>query len=414
MVATIEVTPEVRKGRNKLAATVVVGHAVKHVFNSALQATLLPELKLEYDLSASAFGALSTAGRVTSGMTTMVAGYLGDRFVNRAGLMLAISLGLMGASYFLLGIVVEYWMLFGVMLLIGIGPSLYHPPAIASLSRKFPDRRGFAISLHGTGGSVGEVVGPVLTGALITGTYLVAFTWHEVLRISVIPALIFAALIWLSMRNIPAADSGTKSFADYYSGLFRLLRERAMLMLVGVTALRSMGQSSIMAFLPVYLREDLGHEAIEVGAFMASAQVAGIIAQPIMGYLSDRVGRKIVLVPAMIVLGGLFITLRFAAPGIPLTVVILAMGSFLYSLHTIFIAAAMDVSKGEAQSTVVSLIYGASFFGTFSPFLAGVIVDSTAKTGNAFIYAGVVVLISTVLLAVVKLPKTANQMAVRH
>jgi hypothetical protein len=90
------------------------------------------------------------------------------------------------------------------------------------------------------------------------------------------------------------------------------------------------------------------------------------------------------------------------------------MGSFLYSLHTIFIAAAMDVSKGEAQSTVVSLIYGASFFGTFSPFLAGVIVDSTAKTGNAFIYAGVVVLISTVLLAVVKLPKTANQMAVRH
>ena len=179
--ATIQVTEEIRRGRNQLAFTVVLGHTVKHIYNSGLQSVILAVIKDDLGLSGTQFGLLATSQRVTSGTTTMVAGYLGDRFANRSGLMLMLSLGIMGISYYLMGSAPSYWFLFAVMLLVGIGPSLYHPPAIASLSRKFPDRRGFAISLHGTGGSVGEVVGPVLTGGLISGTYLVAFEWRDVL-----------------------------------------------------------------------------------------------------------------------------------------------------------------------------------------------------------------------------------------
>ena len=112
----------------------------------------------------------------------------------------------------------------------------------------------------------------------------------------------------------------------------------------------------------------------------------------------------------MTVLGLLFFALKFADPGIQLVLVVLAMGSFLYSLHTIFIAAAIDVAQGEAQATVVSVIYGASFFGAVSPFIAGLIVDASV-TSNAFVYAGILVLIGTALMVIQKLPKTANQMA---
>ena len=142
------------------------------------------------------YGALFTFRNITSGGTTMVAGYLGERFANRSGAMLFISLALMGISYFLLGVAPNFFWIVLVIFLVGIGPSLYHPPAIASLSRKFPDRRGFAISLHGTGGSVGEVLGPLIVGlvttetfkvgTLITVTYLVAFQWDEVFRLSLI------------------------------------------------------------------------------------------------------------------------------------------------------------------------------------------------------------------------------------
>ena len=403
-----QVSPEVRRGRNQLAATVVLGHTVKHIYNSGLNSVIMAAIKDDMGLTGAQFGLLSTSQRITSGTTTMIAGYLGDRFANRSGLMLLISLGMMGISFYLLGSAPNYTLLLAVMLLVGIGPSLYHSPAIASLSRKFPDRRGFAISLHGTGGSIGEVVGPVLVGGLISGTYLVAFTWSDVLHISVAPALFFAVLIYLMMRNIPTAAADIESMGEYFNSLKTLLRRPAMISLVVVTALRSTGQSAVMAFLPVYLNEELGYEFVVIGLFMSGAQVTGIVVQPIMGYLSDRFGRKVVLVPCTAAMGLLIAALKFADPGVFLILTVLAMGAFLYSLHTIYIASAMDVAQGQAQSTVVSLIYGASFLGAFSPWVAGVIVDRT-EISNAFIYGGVMVVIGAIILALTKLPKTVNQ-----
>ncbi len=422
---SVPISADVRRGRNRLAATVVLGHAIKHIYNSGLQSILLAVIKDDLALSGAQFGLLSTSGRVTSGATTMVAGYLGDRFANRSGIMLMSSLGMMGISYFLLGSAPNYYLLLAAMLLVGVGPSLYHSPAIASLSRKFPDKRSFAISLHGTGGSIGEVVGPVLTGGLITGTYLVAFEWRDVLQISVLPALLCGLLIYLMMRNIPTVSTETASLGDYFSSLFALMSRRAMIALVAITALRSMGQGAIMAFLPVYLLEDQGITAVVIGLFMASIQFVGILAQPAMGFLADRFGHKAVLVPATAALGVLMIALRFAeaddvitftlwrlqiaAPGLQFGLIGLAMGAFLYALHAIYIAAAMDVAEGEAQSTVVSLIYGASFLGALSPFIAGVIVDFT-DTASAFVYGGVMVLAATLILVFTRLPKTFSQL----
>ena len=418
------VPDELRKGRNQLASTVIMGHTVKHIYNSALP-LLLAMLKVDpkFELSATQYGVIAGAGRGTSGATTMVAGYLGERFADRAGIMLFISLSLMGISYFLLGVAPSYWWIFAVMLLVGIGPSLYNPPAIASLSRKFPDKIGFAISLHGTGGSIGEMLGPVIiglltaetfkVGTLITVTYLVAFEWHEVLKISVIPALFFASLVYLMMRNISTADAKITSVSEYFSDLGVLLRNWGMIGLISVTALRSMGQSAIQYFLPLYLLTavddgGLGKDELTVGFFLAGAQVAGVVAQPIMGWLSDNHGRKVVLVPAMTLLGILYITLSISSDGYPLLLNILFMGAFVYSLHTIFIAAAMDVALGKAQSTVVSLIYGASFIGTVSPIIAGLLVDAFGLT-SAFVYSGIIVLSSTVVLIGLRLPKTMSQ-----
>ena len=414
-----DLSPEILQGRNRLAVSVIIGHAIKHVFNSALP-ILLPLMKLDRGLSVTQYGALFTFRNITSGGTTMVAGYLGERFANRSGAMLFISLALMGISYFLLGVAPNFFWIVLVIFLVGIGPSLYHPPAIASLSRKFPDRRGFAISLHGTGGSVGEVLGPLIVGlvttetfkvgTLITVTYLVAFQWDEVFRISVIPALFFAVLVYLMMRNIPSVETGSSSIKDYFGDLGSLLKIWNMLGLILVTALRSMGQSAIQSFLILYLMAPideggLNKTALVAGLFISGSQAVGIFAQPVMGWVSDRYGRKIVLVPSMTALGLLFIALNFAEDGYQLWINVLVMGAFVYSLHGIFIAAAMDVAEGKAQSTVVSLIYGASFLGSFSPYIAALIVDGFGLQ-SAFVYSGVMVLIATVLLATLKLPET--------
>ena len=402
---SIPLAPEIRRGRNQLATTVVLGHAIKHIYNSGLRTILLPEIKIGLGLSATQLGSLAFSRHATSWVTSMGAGYLGDRFPNRASLILAFSLALTGVSFFVVGAAPNYWMMFAAMLLVGVGPSLYHPPAIGALSRRFPDRRGFAISLHGTGGSIGEVLGPIITAGVLT-----LLMWRDVLQASLFPALLAAFVIWSMMRSMPGEVPGTASTRAYFTSLATLLRRRALLALVLVTALRSMGQGVIITFLPVYLREDLEFSATRVALYMSMSQVVGIGAQPAMGFLSDRFGRKMVLMPAMACMGLLFITLTYADPGVQMVLTILALGAFQYSLHTIFIAAAMDIAGGEVQSTVVSLIYGASFLGTLSPVLAGVIADNYGIP-STFLYGGAVVLVSTFILAVLKLPKTVTQMA---
>jgi MFS family permease len=61
------------------------------------------------------------------------------------------------------------------------------------------------------------------------------------------------------------------------------------------------------------------------------------------------------------------------------------------------------------QSTVVALIYGAGFLGTFSPYIAGLLVDEFG-IHSAFLYGGVVSVLATVVLIPLRLPRTARQL----
>ena len=83
---------ELTKGRNKVAGTIAVAHTIKHIYGSGQSSLIMPEISIDLGLTRSQFGFLNTASAVAWWSSTMVAGYLGDRFSNRAGLMLSISL----------------------------------------------------------------------------------------------------------------------------------------------------------------------------------------------------------------------------------------------------------------------------------------------------------------------------------
>ena len=403
MIEETQVAQEAKKGRNQMAAAVVLGHTIKHIHGSALQSLLLPRMKIDLGISGTQFGVLAAARQATGGVTTMYGGYLGDRFAHRAPLLLTFSLAWMGMVSFLTGGAPSYLLILVAMLLAGVGPSLYHPPAIGILSRRFPDKHGFAIALHGTGGSVGQVLGPIVAWGMLAW-----LSWRGVLQISLLPALLAAFVIWTMMRNVPAGTGGTTSTKAYFTSLGGLLKNQRLMTLLLMGMFLSMGQHAINTFLPVFLLEDLDFSVRRVAVYLSLSQVVGIGAQPLMGTFSDRLGRKTVLVPAMTILGLLFLALHYADHGMQLTLTIVAMGAFLYSLHSVIIATAIDVAGGATPATVGSLSYGASFLGSISPILAGAFTDKYGVS-SAFLYGGVMVLLATVILGLMKLPMTPTQ-----
>jgi FSR family fosmidomycin resistance protein-like MFS transporter len=393
----LDPSADTTRGRTKIAATIFVAHAIKHLYNSGQGSLIMPEIKISLGLNRAQFGSLATSSSIAWWTSTMVAGYLGDRFSNRAGMMLAAAMSLMGGAFYLLGIAPNYKTMLVVMFLAGIGPSLFHPPALGELSRRFPDRRGFAVSLHGMGANIGEVLGAPAVAGLLT-----FMMWRDVLKISLGPALFVAAAVWLLMPSRKAeVGDVVASTRGYFGSLADLMRNRVLLLLIVATALRSIGEGGVGGFLSLYMREDLKYSVTTVALFLSLAQAAGIVSQPIMGILSDRVGRKPVLVTGTGLVMLSAFALSVAKPGIQLFLAVMVRGAFSFSLHHIFVAAALDAARGVAQSTVVSLIYGAGFLGTFSPFLAGLISD---KYGihSAFVYGGVTLIFPTVLLAVAR------------
>src|SRR5262245_43445919 len=93
-----------RQGRAGFATLIVLSHAFKHMCTAALTAALIPEIKLTLDLTATQVGTLGSVQQFSGWFSTMMSGYLGDRFVHRTGRMLAISLAITGIALFVIGL----------------------------------------------------------------------------------------------------------------------------------------------------------------------------------------------------------------------------------------------------------------------------------------------------------------------
>ena len=385
--------------RRTLLITAVAGHGIKHLMNAAF-AVLLPEMKAGLGLTNTQIGVLSASRFLAGGLANFPAGYIADRFTNLRAIVLGLSIAGIGVTYFLAGITTVFWLITLWTSLMVVSISLWHPAAIGSLSRQFTSNRGFAISLHGTGGSVGEAVGPIVAGVLLG-----FFAWEFIFQGAIVPALILGLLIWLVLRRVPADISQAASFGDYAVGIRALLTNRRLLLVLLFTGGFAGAQATMYTFLPIYLREDVSLSPATVGVYLSLLNIPGIGSQPVMGYLSDRFGRKAVLTPAMASLGVFYLLLGVVPAvtnsilgveiqgGIALVAIILGASLFFYPMMAIFLASASDLAPSDVQSTTVSLVFGvATIVGFLGPLVAGVIADTYSLQATFYFCAALVLL----------------------
>ena len=385
-----ELTPGQRR---TLLITAVTGHGIKHLMNAAF-AVLLPELKTGLGLTNTQVGVLSTSRFLTGGLANFPAGYIADRFTKLRAIVLGISIAGIGITYALAGLTMSFWLVTLWTSLMVLFISLWHPAAIGSLSRQFTANRGFAIALHGTGGSIGEALGPIVAGFLLG-----FFAWQVIFQGAIVPGLILGFIIWFVLRRVPADISQAASFAEYLVALRRLLRNRRLLLVLFFTGGFAGAQATMYTFLPVYLREDIGLTSGALGFHLFLLHVTGIGSQPVMGYLSDRWGRKAVMVPAMAILAIAYFLFGVVPEGLPLIATILVASLFFYPMMAIFLASASDLAPSDVQSTTVSLVFGvATLFGSLAPLIGGWIADEQDLPTTFIFCAALVMFAATVAL----------------
>ena len=164
-----------------------------------------------------------------------------------------------------------------------------------------------------------------------------------------------------------------------------------------------MANVAFLPFLALYLGldEELGLGNAEVGLHIALLVGVGIVSTPVMGYLSDRLGRKLVLIPGLISLCILTALLVPFGEGVGLIVILALLGIFLFSDQPILTAAALDiVGEGVVASTLGVFSFSRFVLAAASPLIAGRLVDTLGIESTFLYIAGLYVLGTIVLLAV--------------
>jgi MFS family permease len=368
---------------------ITIGHGLTHWYPATFY-LLLPLIGAELGLSYSQIGLIMTCQYIASAVANVPGGILVDT-VGRKGLLMAISLFWVGFPYLLISFTHSYAMLLVCIALVGFGNSLWHPTAIPTLAQRYPDRKGLVLSLHGMGGNVGDAVAPLVVGAA-----LAIFSWRQVVVMNVAPGLIVAALMLVFLGGIrlgaKRAQVETQSLGDYLRGLRGLLRNRSVVLLSTGSAFRTMTQTALLTFLPVYLAHDLGYSPAWVGACLFLLQAAGFAAAPVAGHLSDRMGRKHILIGSMLSSGAVLALMAFAG-GSPLFIGLVAvLGFFLYATRPVIQAWLLETTPKNMGGSSIGVLFGAQAVGgSLGPLFGGMVADQYGLLATFYLFAGMIV-----------------------
>jgi FSR family fosmidomycin resistance protein-like MFS transporter len=334
--------------------------------------------------------------------------------VGRKGLLMAVSLFWVGFPYLLIGFTHSYGMLLACIALVGFGNSLWHPTAIPTLGSRYPERKGLVLSLHGMGGNVGDAIAPLVVGAA-----LAAFSWREVVVANVLPGLVVALLMFVFLGTLQlrarksSAEEKSQSLREYLAGLGPLFRNRSVLLLSTGSAFRSMTQSALLTFLPVYLAHEMGYSPALVGGCLFALQAAGFAAAPVAGHLSDRMGRKQILMASM-ASSAVVLTAMALAGGSPVFIALIAvLGFFLYATRPVIQAWLLETAPKNMGGSTIGVLFGAQAVGAaLGPLFGGVVADRYGLLATFYFLACTIVVANLIVLWVPALPASRGTVKV--
>jgi sugar phosphate permease len=354
------------------------GHAFTHWYTATFY-LLLPLIGKELGLSYTEIGLIMTTQHIVGAVSNLPGGMVVD-MVGKKGYLMATSLFWVGFPYALMSLTHSYWMLLVCVTLVGIGNNLWHPAAITTLAYRYPDRKGLVIAYHGMGGNIADGVAPLVVGALLAW-----FSWRTVVVINVVPGLFMAAMILVMLGAFTMASSHdhvnargkSRGAKNYFKDVVSLLRNRALMLVSVGSAFRTMTQTGLLTFLPVYLAYELAYSPFAVGVCMAVMQVAGFAASPIGGHLSDKMGRKRIVMASMVLSCVTIAFMAAAGKSFAFVLFIALVGFFLYAMRPVLQAWAVEATPKDLAGSGVGLQFGIQHIGaSIAPALFGMIADA--------------------------------------
>lgn len=357
-----------RRSLIHLSAAAIVAYA-----SYALCRTpLLPLFAQHLGAGPEVVGLVVAASTITGVFVKLPAGALSD-VLGRRPLLLAGAFVFAVLPFSYLAIV-SITGLIAVRVVHGHATAIFGPVASAAVSDLAPpDRRGRWLGTYATAQAAGQALAPVLAGYLIAvGGFDLAFVVAGVLGLAA-PALVASVPIG---QAAPVAAAGRR-WKEFRTGIRDVLGARLVLIASAAQAVQFMLNGVVTAFLPLYAKDAVGLAPADIGWLFAVQTLAVLGARPVVGALSDRLGRRAAIASGLMLCGGALWAVSMADDGPTLAMCVIGYGLGVASTSAATSAFITDVTPRErygAAHGVFGTIYDIG--DALGPIGAGVLVGA--------------------------------------
>lgn len=363
----------------------------------------------EFGSDVETLGLMMMASALTGIVAAPFMGSLADRFGRRPIVLgslaayVAVNLGFLLASSPTMFIVIRA--VEGVFMA-GLGPAAMG--VIADIAPE--NRRAQWIGIVNGGSSVGWFLGPVMGGLLYDGWgYAAPFTasaaaafFAFVAAFIMVPETrtrVMRQRDALRQRRAAARATAPTQTVSFWAALPRPLPSFAVLLFINFAVI--FAWTFFEPQLMFYAYDELGWTTAQFGVAASSYGVASMLGQMVLGRLSDRFGRKPLLLAGVFLHSAQYVGMIFITSyqRIMLAFIAAGLGEALFS--PALSAYYLDITPEQHRSRVFGIKGAASSLGGLAGPALVVVVTSFISPQNVFTISGALVILSALLALVV-------------
>ncbi len=329
------------------------------VFSSASQtmilSPILPMIGDQLDIADAVLGTLVSVYSIMVGVFAILAGPVSDKFGRRR--ILILGCGTMTLALALHGFVTGYLSFVAVRVFAGSAGGMLSGAAVSYIGDYFPyEQRGWATGWVMSGSAFGQIFGIPLGILMASRWGFRAPFW--------LFAVTMALTVLLLVLRVPQPDvrlsrhrlSVGRAASDYVA----MLRRPEIAWAAAAYFMMFLGVSIFVIYLPTWLERDVGITGDQIAVMFLFGGIANVLTGPRAGQLSDRIGRKKIILLACVGLSMLMVTTVSVVTGpvqayvfFFITMILVAMRISPFS--ALLTALVSDERRGSLMSLTVAL-----------------------------------------------------------
>ncbi len=265
---------------------------------------VLPLFALYLGAGPEAIGLAVGISTVTGIFFKLPAGALSDVIGRRRTMLAGLCFfAIVPFAYFFIN---SYSMLVVVRFLHGFATAVYGPVAMAVVADVAGDRKGEMLSWFSSVAIIGTLAGAPIGGLIVSlmggvdgATDATFNTVYAIVAVTGLASLLLGFKILLK-DEAPSGVGFASRMEQFMSGIKEVGGDRRVVATSAMEGVQNMTMGALEAFLPIYAVTVAGLSAFEAGLLWAVQVVVTMLAKPVMGKVSDRYGRRPLIVAGLL------------------------------------------------------------------------------------------------------------------